>query len=229
MEPKVTLVSWTKEPLKVVHVMTQNMMGNTITDLDTVTEEEALETLQQMKKTSITGALEFVVFIFQVENVSRALTHQIVRTRIGTYSQESMRFSVQDKNFGFDTGGSISGNPAAEAEYNNTMAAIGDSYHKLLEMGASAEDARGLLPTNITTKIGIKWDLKTLIGVSEVRLCMQSQAHWQSILTQMQKEIADKVHPEIAGMLGSYCDHHGKCGFLSLYDRVCPKQALFEE
>jgi len=36
---KVTLVSWTNKPLQVIHAMTQNMMGNIITDLDSIKEE----------------------------------------------------------------------------------------------------------------------------------------------------------------------------------------------
>jgi thymidylate synthase ThyX len=72
----------------------------------------------------------------------------------------------------------------------------------------------------------VKWDLKTLIGIAEVRLCYQSQAHWRSVIEQIKQEIAEKVDPAIADLLNPYCENHdGRCGFLSIYDRKCPRQS----
>lgn len=224
---KVTLIAWTQNPLQVIHAMTQNMAGNVITDLSQVDEAEALETVAQLRKTSLQGPFEFVNFVFQIEGVPRTLTHQMVRTRIASYSQESLRFTVKAGNeFKYDLPTRVYNDPALKAKYEAAMKGSAMAYEELIEAGASTEDARGVLPLNILTNIGVKWDLKTLIGIAEVRLCYQSQAHWRSVIEQIKQEIAEKVDPAIADLLNPYCENHdGRCGFLSIYDRKCPRQS----
>ncbi len=225
-KPKVTLVSWTSNPLETIHAMTRNMFGERITDLSLVDLDDAIDTIREIKKTSIQGPLEFVDLTFQVENVPRALTHQLVRTRVGAvYSQESLRFATKKGGFNYDIGPSVNTSDK-RAEYDLIMAHIQDSYQRLVAMGVETQDARGVLPINVLTNIGVKYNLKTLIGVAEVRLCYQSQPHWMSVITQMKQEVHDKIHPELASLLQPYCAKHGKCGFQSEYDRKCPRQTI---
>ena len=74
---KVTLVSWTNKPLQVIHAMTQNMMGNIITDLDSIKEEDAIQTIRELQKTSLGGPRKMVTF--PVEGFTEP-THQMVNT-----------------------------------------------------------------------------------------------------------------------------------------------------
>lgn len=228
-KPKVTLVSWTNKPLQVIHAMTQNMMGNIITDLDTISEEEALETIKQLGKTSLGGPMEYVDFTFQIQGVPRAFTHQMVRTRVGAvYSQESMRFCVKSGDqFDYDIGPSVQ-TDEQKCIHMNAMAEAQRYYEALLEAGVDTQDARGVLPINTKTNIGVKYNLKTLISIAEVRLCIQSQQHWIEIINQMKQEISTKVHPVFGDLLMMYCDRHNKCGYESMYDRKCPKQLKFK-
>lgn len=224
LEPKVTLISWTDKPMETIHAMVQNMFGERITDLDEVDLYEAIDTIQEIKKTSIQGPLEFVDLTFQVENVPRAFTHQMVRTRVGAvYSQESLRFANKADGFDYQVGPSIDTEDSL-AMYRGAMEDIQEAYNTLIELGVDTQDARGVLPINILTNIGVKYNLKTLMGVAEVRLCYQSQPHWISVIQQMKEEIAKKIHPELASLLATYCEKHGKCGFESMYDRGCPKR-----
>lgn len=226
---KVTLISWTKDPLETIHVMTQNMFGNVITDLSQVKEEDTIKTIEELRKTSLGGPLEYVDFTFQVEGIPRAMTHQMVRTRVGAvYSQESLRFTVKTGDqFKFDMGPSVE-TVEQRSRYYQAMSDAQDAYEALIAAGVETQDARGVLPINILTNIGVKYNLKTLIGIAEVRLCTQSQAHWVNVLQQMKAEIALKVHPVLADLLQVYCDNHNRCGYESMYDRKCPKQAKFK-
>ena len=227
----VTLISWTRQPVETIHAMAQNMQGNIITDLEEVTgRNEAIETVMELEKTNIGGPLEAVDFIFQVEGVPRALTHQMVRTRIGAmYSQESLRFVAKEgEQFKYDIGPSINEDDHRLMVYMSAMREIQTAYEKLIKAGASTQDARGILPINIMTNIGVKYNLKTLMGVAEVRLCTQSQEHWQSVIRQMKQEIYSKVHPVLSGLLKPYCERHGKCGFKSIFDRPCPRREQIE-
>lgn len=209
--------------------MTQNMLGNIITDLDSISEEEAIQTIRELQRTSLGGPLEYVDFTFQVEGVPRALTHQMVRTRVGAvYSQESLRFCAKTgEQFKYDVGPSIKTEEQREV-YHKAMEGMQQAYEDLLEAGVATQDARGALPINILTNIGVKYNLKTLIGIAEVRLCTQSQPHWVDILGQMKKEITEKVHPVFGELLVMYCDRHQRCGYESIYDRKCPKQDKFK-
>lgn len=230
VEPKVTLISWTNKPLETIQAMAQNMFGNIITDLDSVKEEDCIRTIEELKKTSLGGPLEAVDFVFQVEMVPRAFTHQAVRTRVGAmYSQESLRFlNKTGPQFKYDVGPSVKTDEQMKL-YEQFMAESQDTYNKLIESGVSMEDARGVLPINILTNIGIKWNLMTLIKVANVRMCTQSQAHWYSVIRQMKSEIDKKVHPILGSLLQPYCAQKKKCGYKSAFDRPCEIYKQYEE
>jgi thymidylate synthase (FAD) len=222
---KITLISWPNNPLKAIHCAVENMNGNMIHDMDNISVEEAVRTLEELKKTRLNGAIEFGGdYIFQIEDVPRAFTHQAVRNRVGaSYSQESMRFAKKEgKKFDYDIGPSIEGDVLKEKVYNNIMDNIHQQYETLLKKGATQQDARGVLPINTLTKIGVRFNLMTLIKITEVRLCYQSQGHWRAVVEEMKKQIAEKVSPEIASLMMKACDRTGKCEFKSVFDRDCP-------
>lgn len=222
---KVTLISWPNNPLKAIHAAVQNMSGNMIHDMDSISREEALETLEELKRTRLNGAIEFGGdYIFQIEGVPRAFTHQAVRNRVGaSYSQESMRFAAKrGEQFQYATGPSVTADPLKQAVYDAIMKEIQTAYEEMLDQGVETQDARGVLPINTLTKIGVRFNLMTLIKIAEVRLCYQSQGHWKDVVLQMKKEINDKVDPAIAKLLVKACDRTGKCEFKSVFDRDCP-------
>ena len=220
---KVTLISWPNNPLKSIHCAVENMNGNMIHDMNSITKDEALVTLKELKKTKLNGALEFGGdYIFQIEGVPRAFTHQIVRNRVGaSYSQESMRFATKTgENFSYSTGNSVN-NEEQKRAFEGAMKDAQSNYGNLLNMGVENQDARGVLPINTNTKIGVRFNLMTLVKIAEVRLCHQSQGHWREVVEEMKREISEKVNPEIASLLVKICDRTGKCEFKSLFDREC--------
>jgi thymidylate synthase (FAD) len=221
---KVTLISWPNNPLKSIHCAVENMNGNMIHDMESITKDEALATLKELKKTKLNGAIEFGGdYIFQIEGVPRAFTHQIVRNRVGaSYSQESMRFAAKTGNrFDYSTGSSVNTEEQKKA-FEMAMNDAQANYEGLLDLGVENQDARGALPINTNTKIGVRFNLMTLVKIAEVRLCYQSQGHWRKVVERMKEEISEKVSPEIASLLVKICDRTGKCEFKSLFDRHCP-------
>jgi flavin-dependent thymidylate synthase len=223
---KVTLVSWSTDPVKTIAAQVLNMQGAMVHDLNDISDSQATTILEQLKKTKLNGALEFVDFTFQIEGVTRAFTHQLVRHRVGaSYSQESLRFSAKTgESFKVEVGPSIDTDDMGVI-WETAIEGIQWGYEQLLRLGAKTEDARGLLPTNILTNIGVKLNLKTLMNIAEVRLCHQAQAHWQDVVRQMKQEIATKVSPGLASLLVKACDRSGRCEFKAVFDRPCPVQA----
>lgn len=196
-----------------------------IHDIESVSKEKAVETIKELNKTRLNGAVEFGGdFVFQIEGVPRAFTHQAVRKRVGaSYSQESMRFATKEGNkFSYATGKSIRADNDLNALYGGFMNDISQKYEKLLSKGAEQQDARGILPINTNTKIGIRYNLMTLIRLAEVRLCYQSQGHWRTVIEKMKKEVKGKVGKSVADLLVKACDRTGKCEFISVFDRDCP-------
>jgi len=154
-------------------------------------EEKKQEELDYMLQT-IKSSWEFIDYVFEIRDVTRAFTHQFVRTRTGSYAQQSQR-TVDMEGFGYYTPPRISENEIAKAIYDECMQKINEYYHDLREI-VPAEDARGVLPTNIHTNIVAKFNLRTLHETAKSRLSPRAQGEYQQVFKLMVDEVV-KVHP----------------------------------
>src|SRR4030042_2372939 len=87
--------------------------------------------LREMMRSGHDSPLEHVKFTFAIAGVSRALTHQLVRYRVASYSQQSQRY-VDMRHFGYVIPPSIAGDETLRAEFERCMAEIQQSYQDLL-------------------------------------------------------------------------------------------------
>lgn len=127
------------------------------------------------------STLEHVTFTFAIEGVSRVLTHQLVRHRIASYSQQSQRY-VKEHNFEVIMPPSIAAKPEAKAEFEDLMQKLQDAYNKFTEMGIPAEDARYVLPNAAETKIVCTFNARSLLNFSAcAAACVHSgkSARWR--------------------------------------------------
>lgn len=223
---KVYLIANTPNPEKVIAAQQLNMSGRMVKNINEIEDDDAKKFTQDVFKSYLMGSLEFIDFVWNIEDVTRAFTHQLIRYRIGTsFSQESLRF-VKKSGFDYLTGPSIQ-DAAAIRMYDNTMSLIRLVYNDLLDMGVEMQDARGLLPTNIMTKIGFKCTYRSLYNIAETRLCLQAQEQeWQDVMKQMKKLISD-VSPILADNLQPKCYHSGFCEYGGSMDRPCVLQSKY--
>jgi flavin-dependent thymidylate synthase len=154
-------------------------------------EDKKQKELDYMLQT-IKSSWEFIDYVFEIRDVTRAFTHQFVRTRTGSYAQQSQR-TVDMEGFGYYTPPRISENEIAKAIYDECMQKINEYYHDLREI-VPAEDARGVLPTNIHTNIVAKFNLRTLHETAKSRLSPRAQGEYQQVFKLMVDEVV-KVHP----------------------------------
>lgn len=91
---------------------------------------------------------------FLFEGISRACTHQLVRHRLASFSQESQRYVDLDR------GGwqavvpeAVRAHPEAMAELEAFWRTAEEKYARLRELGIRKEDARFLLPNAAETRI----------------------------------------------------------------------------
>jgi len=154
--------------------------------------EEKQEELSYMANT-IPSSWEFVNYTFEISGVSRAFTHQFVRTRTGSYAQQTMRLLNMEK-FEYVTGPTIEDNVNCKEAYDKCMDTIQKTYDDLIDMGCAVEDARGVLPTNICTNIIAQFNLRTIAEMGRSRTGKRTQNEYRDVFEGMFEEVI-KIHP----------------------------------
>jgi thymidylate synthase (FAD) len=135
------------------------------------------------------SCLEHVSFTFAIEGVSRALSHQLVRHRLASYSQQSQRY-VNGENFDFIIPPTIKNNVYNTiSTYKNLLHEIRECYKDLIEMGIPKEDARYILPNATTTNLIMTMNCRELINFFGERLCIHAQCEIREMANLMNKEV----------------------------------------
>ena len=149
------------------------------------------------------SVIEHAVFTFSVEGVSRALTHQLVRHRIASFSQQSQRY-VRLSEPTYVVPETVKRDPEAMKVYEETMDGIWDSYSKLIGMGIPAEDARYVLPNGCTTNITITMNARELLHFFSMRCCNRAQWEIREMADDMLR-LCKEVSPVIFSDAGPAC------------------------
>jgi thymidylate synthase (FAD) len=152
--------------------------------------------------------IEHISFSYIAEGVSRSLTHQLVRHRIASFSQQSQRY-VGAEDFEYVVPDSIKKTPGALTEYKAVMEHIRVEYEKLIKTGVPKEDARYLLPNAAETKIVVTMNARELLHFFNLRLCNRAQWEIRELAGKMLVQ-AKKVSPDIFKDAGPACVS-GKC------------------
>lgn len=216
---KVTLVAHYNNMINSICLAQANMI--TSDPMKYVLEQtisEKHKMIDEIFKSPLRGALEFASFHFYIEGVSRALTHQLVRHRTFSFSQQSLRyFNAKDSGFSMP--------PVLDKHKRMIEATLNDikrSYESLIEEGCAIQDARSILPTNIQTLISVNCNYRGLVDFCESRICLKAQGEIQDLAIAMKKELAQHS-PFLASKLVAVCEREGRCVYKSVYDHTCPK------
>ncbi len=232
VEPQVYLVSMTEDPLRVMAAASELYRGKLVSDPWMVERETALKWLADMSRTALQAPLEFINLHFLFEGVTRAFTHQLVRQRTAVYVQESQRFAVK-RGARFEVAYPPSLRDKKDdhpwvQRWHTAVDEMSNAYTALVDAGMPAEDARGLLPTNITTRVHYQTDLRNLVGHSGMRLCSQAQAEWKQVWAGILTAIRNYGPPgerwqqdAIADLFKPVCYQTGRCEFRAETDRFC--------
>lgn len=242
----VTLIDEPTDPLGTLAVMTGMYEGRVARSKSDVTDEQRRAAWEDMNATVLSGALEGVHFTFLVEGVSRAITHQMVRNRFSFFAQESLRFAVvEDWAQEVPLPPVLAGLKADDPKvmvWRRALNQAEDSYAALVSAGMPAEEARGLLPHAITTRLYWSVSLRTLLMEAGKRTCTQAQFDWRTLFGGIAKALRERgradesyrmpgtvgVHTRdgwqyrlFAEALRPACYQEGKCGFMAEFDRGC--------
>ncbi|MBW7897679.1 Thymidylate synthase ThyX [Candidatus Brocadiaceae bacterium B188] len=156
--------------------------------------------------------IEHAIFTFGVEGISRSCSHQIVRHRLASYSQQSQRYVGQQSKdgvgFHFIVPPSIE-KAGKKSWFIEKMHIIQQWYDELAEaledQGEGVfEDARFLLPNAAETKILITMNARELLHFFRIRCCNRAQWEIRNMATEMLRQVK-KVSPHIFKDAGPGC------------------------
>lgn len=148
------------------------------------------------------SVIEHASFTFSVEGVSRALTHQLVRHRIASFSQQSQRYVSMDEP-SYVTPPTIEEDLEMKKRFDDLMMNIWDIYSKLRE-AVPPEDARYVLPNGCTTNITVTMNARELLHFFSLRCCNRAQWEIREMAERMLSLCRD-VSPTIFRDAGAPC------------------------
>lgn len=178
---KVELISWTNDPVGTVAKAASACYDST----------PDRKIVNQCLASGHHSIVEHMNFTFKIEGVSRALTHQLVRHRIASYSQRSQRY-CSEEGTKMVVPPSIEQNSVAIDIYNKIMWRIEEAYQDLQALEIPNEDARFVLPNACETTIYMTMNLRTLAHFMNERLCTRAQWEIRKMAQEMKKAIKEK-------------------------------------
>ena len=226
---KVQLLTHTPEPEKIVSSAAKLCYSSVGVDAiqEKLTDNEVERFVNMLASIGHHSPLEHISFTFAVEGISRACSHQIVRHRIASYSQQSQRYVKLDQ-FQYIVPKSIASVDDAKEIYIKAMEQDQETYDKLvsilfkkhynslLEKGKdektakreaekkSIEDARYVFPNACETKIVFTMNARSLINFFTHRCCTRAQWEIRDLANKMLQEVK-KVAPSIFKTAGASC------------------------
>jgi thymidylate synthase (FAD) len=128
----------------------------------------------------------------------RGITHEIVRHRLSSFSQESTRYANYSKE---KFGNEITvikpffwkeDSPRYEV-WKSSMKEAETAYLKLIEMGASAQEARSVLPNSLKTEIIVTANLRQWRHILDLRCSKASHPQIRQIMLPILKDLWKRI------------------------------------
>lgn len=150
------------------------------------------------------SVLEHASFTFGIEGISRACSHQLVRHRIASYSQQSQRYVTAKERFAAVTPPSIGAHPELAMRFEALLDECHTVYRELIAAGIPAEDARFVLPNAAETKLVMTMNARELRHFFELRCCRRAQWEIRAMAVAMLRE-CKRVAPLLFADAGPGC------------------------
>ena len=209
----VKLLSHTIDPEQnVVAAIRQCYSGIGAKELKKKTNKETRDRLiDQIVESGHTSTVEHANFTFAIEGISRACSHQLVRHRMASYSQQSQRYvDLSKTDLKYIVPPMIKADKELNKKYKKVMNLIEKEYNILVKAGVKPEDARFILPNACQTKIVVTMNARSLLNFFRERCCVRAQWEIRILANEMLKQVK-KVAPKIFEYAGPSCVETGIC------------------
>ncbi len=206
---KVRLIRYTPDPEKTVIAAALTTVREACVSPEEVKDKDIEKILDIVIRRGHHSVLEHANFTFLIDGISRVTSHQLVRHRIASYSQQSQRYVPID-NPAVVIPHSIANNEKAMKVFSDTIEKAWSAYRELISLGIHPEDARYVLPQATTTSIVVTMNARELYHFFSLRLCYRAQKEIRELAMKMLKEVM-KVAPKLFRYVGPRCKSLGYC------------------
>lgn len=226
---KVKLLSYTPQPEKVISMAAKLCYSSVGVEgiEENLTEESVDKFLNMLINIGHESPLEHVSFTFAVEGISRACSHQIVRHRIASYSQQSQRYVKLDQ-FEYIIPHEINEIEEARELFIDSMKKDQEVYDKLVDIlfekhynnlikygknekeaksqaeKKAIEDARYVFPNACETKMVLTMNTRSLYNFLDHRCCERAQWEIRELAIEMLRQLKE-VAPILFKNSGPNC------------------------
>lgn len=226
---KVKLLAHTPEPEKVISMAAKLCYSAVGVDQieENLTDESVDRFLNMLINIGHESPLEHVSFTFAVEGISRACSHQLVRHRIASYSQQSQRYVKLDQ-FEYIVPPEIEAVKEAKEVFVQAMEEDQKSYDKLVDIlfdkhynkmikdgknekeakrqaeKKAIEDARYVFPNACETKVVFTMNTRSLYNFLNHRCCERAQWEIRELSIEMLRQLK-QVAPILFKNIGPKC------------------------
>lgn len=188
--------------------------------LEKMSEEDINKFLDRLTNLGHYSPFEHASFTFVIEGISRTCSHQIVRHRIASYSQQSQRYVDLQDSIKIIVPKEIENDEKIKEQYLNSIMNDYDAYiditanltNKYIKAGMkensakkkALEDARFALPNACETKMMMTMNARSLMNFFEKRCCNRAQWEIKEVADQM-LDLVLEVAPHLFAKAGAKC------------------------
>lgn len=194
--------------------------------------ENKKKLIEKVIKSGHTSTIECISLTFALNNIDRNISHQLVRKRIASYSQQSLRYvdvtkkyspeflksSLDNEEQGIKIAKEYYTDVTSEnyKHYINSLV----MYSEAIQNGCKKEEARNYLCTNIRTNLVMSLNLRSFIDLCAHRLCTRAQKPIRLTVQKMVKELKKNddfdfiykyLEPKCV-LNGNICTEDNSCG-----------------
>jgi thymidylate synthase (FAD) len=162
-------------------------------------KEETRRFIQRRILEGHESIIEHASASFEIGGISRACSHQLVRHRIASYSQESQRY-VDMSSSEWVIPPEIARDPEAMGLWNECLNSTQAAYRRLRERGIKKEDARFLLPNATATRLVMTANYRELLHMFRLRISPHAQWEIRELCLRMLRAIYPHA-PNVFGNL----------------------------
>jgi flavin-dependent thymidylate synthase len=160
---------------------------------------------EEMLKGGLQTALETQVIVFGVSGVSRACTHQLVRSRRASFHQQSMRAHYYGDEPETRMPESVWANEKAREAFLEALSASHEAYRIACEEDIAYQDARYILTEGTENYILLEYPVREFLDVYAYRACSMFQ--WEIVAVMRQcREVLVAAHPWIEPYVKISCE-----------------------
>ena len=177
---------------------------------DKISDEQVEKFITKLSDMGHMSPFEHASFTFAIEGISRNCSHQIVRHRLASFSQQSQRYVKMKGEYVVPP--YIYWHEELLLEFNHALEGADKAYNKLVEglmrygrtEKEAIEDARYILPSACTTKMEVTMNVRELLHFFKQRCCKRAQWEIREVAKEMLKQCKE-VSPILFKNAGAPC------------------------